>query len=167
MPEFFLNYNTVKTVLERTGNSKRSNSTWGSWNPTLFWLPVTLRLNPKTLRRSLLWLVRAHMQLCSQQRLNHTLTGRSCWVLGRSCWVWECRELALEGWVASPLSRPRERSTQGQGMGTAGEGVGLRWARFWGVGRPRGASGQNCLWSHEKARAKQWAQEPTVGVRPC
>lgn len=128
MPEFFLNYNTVKTGLERTGNSKRSNSTWGSWNPKLFWLPVTL--NPKTLRRSLVWLVRAHMQLYSQQLLSHTLMGPSCWVLGRSCWVWECSGACSGGMGRYPLSRPRERSIQGQGMGTAGEGLGLRRARF-------------------------------------
>ena len=42
MLKFFLNYNTVKIVLDRTGNSEFWNSTWASWNPKLFWLQVTL-----------------------------------------------------------------------------------------------------------------------------
>lgn len=53
------------------------------------------------------------------------------------------------------LSCPRERSPAGQGMSTAGWALvqGEADAEVWGGSG--WASGQNRLWSHEKARTKQ------------
>lgn len=93
-----------------------------------------VRLNPKTLR-SLVWLVQAHRQLHPQPLLNHTLMGLFCGVVGQFHTSESAMGLALEGWGASPLRG--ERSTVGQSMSIAGVGLGLRWARFWGVGRPK------------------------------